>query len=338
VFLSPFGIVFGKPFTCHRLKIVGGFFQSMPAGGSLSRTAVNVSAGARTRLANILSAVFIAIMLLVVLPLIDRLFDNSMRAFILILVGIFFLLILGTIMETLPIWRVVHAVKRADFDTAVSQLDKLPQTTIQPTGSALKGAILAAAGQYEQAEQLVRDELAQSFESITPKVQTLLLDTLGRTLTSQARYEEAIHALEGAILITPERFDTYNALAEAHLFNGTQPNVALTLAETAVSLKKRTWFWGLLIERDLYGEGYANQAWALMRLQDRNKAHQQLKRAFRWASPRSRHNLAGIHLRAGYVHLLDGDRNAAIEHFTTARQLGNRGNYGRLATKALKSL
>ncbi len=45
-------------------NIVGGFFQNMPAGGSLSRTAVNISAGAKTKLANILSGVFIAVILL----------------------------------------------------------------------------------------------------------------------------------------------------------------------------------------------------------------------------------------------------------------------------------
>ena len=45
-------------------NIVGAFFQGMPAGGSLSRTAVNISAGARTRLANVLSGVFIGLTLI----------------------------------------------------------------------------------------------------------------------------------------------------------------------------------------------------------------------------------------------------------------------------------
>ncbi len=45
-------------------NIVAGFFQGMPAGGSLSRTAVNISAGAKTRLANVFSGVIIALVLL----------------------------------------------------------------------------------------------------------------------------------------------------------------------------------------------------------------------------------------------------------------------------------
>lgn len=44
-------------------NIAGAFFQGMPACGSLSRTAVNVSAGAQTRLANIYAGVLIAAML-----------------------------------------------------------------------------------------------------------------------------------------------------------------------------------------------------------------------------------------------------------------------------------
>ncbi len=45
-------------------NICGGIFQALPASGSLSRTAVNLSAGAKTRLANLFSGVFIAFLLL----------------------------------------------------------------------------------------------------------------------------------------------------------------------------------------------------------------------------------------------------------------------------------
>lgn len=44
-------------------NIIGGFFQSLPVGGSLSRTAVNISAGARTRNANIFAGVFVGLTL-----------------------------------------------------------------------------------------------------------------------------------------------------------------------------------------------------------------------------------------------------------------------------------
>lgn len=45
-------------------NLVGSFFQAMPSGGSLSRTAVNISAGGRTSASNIFAGVFIALSLL----------------------------------------------------------------------------------------------------------------------------------------------------------------------------------------------------------------------------------------------------------------------------------
>jgi sulfate permease, SulP family len=45
-------------------NIVGGFFQNMPSGGSLSRTAININAGAQTRASNIFSAVLVALILI----------------------------------------------------------------------------------------------------------------------------------------------------------------------------------------------------------------------------------------------------------------------------------
>jgi SulP family sulfate permease len=53
-------------------NILGGLFQALPSGGSLSRTGVAVSAGARTRWAGIVSGVFLALVVLVCGPLAER--------------------------------------------------------------------------------------------------------------------------------------------------------------------------------------------------------------------------------------------------------------------------
>ncbi|MCA9891400.1 MAG: SulP family inorganic anion transporter [Anaerolineae bacterium] len=45
-------------------NLAGGFFQSMPACGSLSRTAINMDAGAKSRASNIFAGIFVAIFLL----------------------------------------------------------------------------------------------------------------------------------------------------------------------------------------------------------------------------------------------------------------------------------
>ena len=53
-------------------NIASSIFQGMPTAGSLSRTAINVGAGARTRLANIFAALFIALTLLIFGNIIER--------------------------------------------------------------------------------------------------------------------------------------------------------------------------------------------------------------------------------------------------------------------------
>ncbi|HVO71524.1 MAG TPA: SulP family inorganic anion transporter [Aggregatilineaceae bacterium] len=53
-------------------NLVGALFQSMPAGGSLSRTAVNINAGARTRWANVWAGVFVAPIMLLFGSLVER--------------------------------------------------------------------------------------------------------------------------------------------------------------------------------------------------------------------------------------------------------------------------
>jgi SulP family sulfate permease len=53
-------------------NLAGGLFQSLPSGGSLSRTGVAVSAGARTRWAGIFSGVLLALVVLVLAPLAER--------------------------------------------------------------------------------------------------------------------------------------------------------------------------------------------------------------------------------------------------------------------------
>lgn len=53
-------------------NIAAACFQGMPAGGSLSRTAVNVNAGARTRRANLVAALLMGLVLLFLGPLVER--------------------------------------------------------------------------------------------------------------------------------------------------------------------------------------------------------------------------------------------------------------------------
>ena len=52
-------------------NLAGSLFQCLPVGGSLSRTAVNINAGARTRLANLIAGLSIGLVLLILGPAVE---------------------------------------------------------------------------------------------------------------------------------------------------------------------------------------------------------------------------------------------------------------------------
>jgi len=70
-----------RDFIAQGLANIGSsFFQGMPSGGSLSRTAVNVNAGAQTRLANIFAGAFIGLTLLFLGRYIELVTLNALAA------------------------------------------------------------------------------------------------------------------------------------------------------------------------------------------------------------------------------------------------------------------
>jgi sulfate permease, SulP family len=66
-------------------NMVGGIFQGMPSGGSLSRTAVNVAAGAKSRLSNLLAGLFIAITVLTVGEYIEQVAIAALAALLIVI-------------------------------------------------------------------------------------------------------------------------------------------------------------------------------------------------------------------------------------------------------------
>ncbi len=98
-------------------NIVASVFQGMPTCGSLSRTAVNVSAGAQTRLANLLSALLIAIIVIGLSSLVERV---AMPA----LAGLLIVAAISLIRrESLRlVWRVNWSARVAMIITFVSAL------------------------------------------------------------------------------------------------------------------------------------------------------------------------------------------------------------------------
>ena len=98
-------------------NVIGSVFQGMPACGSLSRTAVNVAAGAQTRLANLSSAVFIAIIVIALSSLVEMV---AMPA----LAGLLIVAAISLIRrESLRlVWRVNWSARMAMIITFISTL------------------------------------------------------------------------------------------------------------------------------------------------------------------------------------------------------------------------
>ncbi|MBN1287023.1 MAG: SulP family inorganic anion transporter [Anaerolineae bacterium] len=120
-------------------NIAGAFFQCMPAGGSLSRTAVNVAAGARTRMAGVFSGVFVGAVLLVFGPLAELI---PMPA----LAGLLIIVAFGLIdrERLLLVWRTAPT-SRAVF------LVTLAATLVFPLEYSIYIGALLSIGNYLQA-------------------------------------------------------------------------------------------------------------------------------------------------------------------------------------------
>jgi SulP family sulfate permease len=65
-------------------NVAGGIFRAYPAGGGLSQTAVNDGAGAKTRVASVVTAALVALTLLVLAPVFDDLPDAVLGAIVVV--------------------------------------------------------------------------------------------------------------------------------------------------------------------------------------------------------------------------------------------------------------
>lgn len=71
-------------FALGMANIAGGFFQAYPAGGGTSQTAVNVNAGAKTQLAELVTVGVVALTLLFLAPLISLMPEATLGALVLV--------------------------------------------------------------------------------------------------------------------------------------------------------------------------------------------------------------------------------------------------------------
>ena len=113
-------------------NIAGGFFRALPTGGSLSRTGVATSAGARTRWAGIFAGVFLALVVLIAGSVAERIPMPVIGGLVLVIGGE---LIVGRIPD-------IRLVVRTGWLPTVAMLGTFAATTQLP----LQQAILLGAG------------------------------------------------------------------------------------------------------------------------------------------------------------------------------------------------
>ncbi|MEA3323156.1 MAG: SulP family inorganic anion transporter, partial [Patescibacteria group bacterium] len=98
---------------------IGGFFGGLPAGGSFSRSALNVESGAKTRLAGVLAGIFILVIVLFFATSIE-LIPHAVLSGILILIGYNILAHLRP--EVITVWKTSQASMSVMIVTFVATL------------------------------------------------------------------------------------------------------------------------------------------------------------------------------------------------------------------------
>ncbi|MFD3996069.1 SulP family inorganic anion transporter [Streptomyces sp. NPDC058548] len=124
-----------RDFTAQGLaSVTGSLFQSLPVGGSLSRTGVAVSAGAHTRWAGVFSGIWLALIVLALAPLAERIPMPVIGGLIIVVGGE---LIIGKIPD-------IRLVLRTSWLSAAAMLITFLGTTQLPLQQAIiLGAVLS---------------------------------------------------------------------------------------------------------------------------------------------------------------------------------------------------
>lgn len=126
-----------RDFLAHGVvNIVGSFFQNMPASGSLSRTAVNVAAGARSRWSNVFAGLFVAFFIVSFAGFIERIPVASLAGYLIVAAASF-------------INRdAVRLVWRVNITARVAMVTTFASTLVLPLENSIYIGVLLSLGMY----------------------------------------------------------------------------------------------------------------------------------------------------------------------------------------------
>jgi tetratricopeptide (TPR) repeat protein len=157
------------------------------------------------------------------------------------------------------------------------------------------------------------------------------LNNLAYPLLLQGHYEEALHCLQGAILIHPEATNPYASLADVYLYQGIEPERALELMECAMERQKKS-------RQGVQGIHWATRAWALALLGQHDEAAESLRRASQSINPQVKPLFAELEYISGEVNRLAGRPGEARVYFNAVLTIDSQGMWRDRAERALHSM
>lgn len=167
-------------------NLAGGFFQSLPGSGSLSRSAINYQSGAATRFSGIVSAATVTIALLLFAPLLRYIPQAALAG-----------LLLVTAVRLVDFRRLAYAVKASRYDAGLVIITAVVGVAVNLDTAVLVGVVLSILLFVPRAAKLKAAELIVTDEGVirerTPQ------DSPDDTGTSVRRSSPVIYDLEGEL-------------------------------------------------------------------------------------------------------------------------------------------
>ncbi|TDZ99026.1 SulP family inorganic anion transporter [Mycobacteroides salmoniphilum] len=170
-------------------NLAGGFFQSLPGSGSLSRSAINYQSGAATRFSGIVSAATVTIALLLFAPLLRYIPQAALAG-----------LLLVTAVRLVDFRRLTYAVKASRYDAGLVIITAVVGVAVDLDTAVLVGVVLSILLFVPRAAKLKAAELIVTDEGVirerTPQDNPANPDDTG---SSVRRSSPVIYDLEGEL-------------------------------------------------------------------------------------------------------------------------------------------
>ncbi len=224
-----------------------------------------------------------------------------------------------------------------------------------------RGARLAIAGKYPEAEKCYRKAMADD-EKLPPPLRARLLVALGNTLMDMDRHEESRQYLEAALAMDDPRGECRGSLADVLLLHAADPRRALNLSEETIEACKDDIVdpasgepIGARLANIIRAGQWARRAWALALLERQADCQESVDYALKLVDPAAAGqpriesykvpattaaslSLAVVHWRAAEALLATGQTEPAREHFQIAADLDPQGKLGGRSRQHLERL